>query len=149
MTTTRKRTEWIDRTINEAAGTYTMTAVRQTDDMDKPEPIADIAPVVFTFAKAAAPMRVYAEMHGWAARIGDVVAQSAGTTAAAKLADAKALVDHYESGAESWTLKATRTKADPEAMLKDLLATADPEKLAKIIADAQAAIAAKVANAQG
>lgn len=143
---TRKRTEWIARTIDETAGTLTLQPTRQTEGMDKPEAVGE--PLVFTFAKASRAMRDYAEMHGWAARIGDVLAQSAGTTTAEKLADGKALIDHYEGGAESWNVKGTKKAVDPTAMLAQLLAN-DPEKLAAIIAQAQAAAQAKLDNAQG
>ena len=143
---TRKRTEWIARTIDETAGTLTLQPMRQTEGMDTPVAFDEAA--VFTFATASATNRTYAEAHGWSARIGDVLAQSAGTTIAEKMADGKALIGHYESGSESWNVRGTKKAVDPTAMLAQLLAN-DPEKLAAIIAAAQAAAQAKLDNAQG
>lgn len=134
--TERKRTEWIARTIDEAAGTVTLQTMRQLPTDDKPSTVGD--PIVFDTAKASDANRRYAMLHGFSARVGDTLAQSAGTSTADKLDAARAMVAHYESGAESWNLKATRKPIDPEAMLANLLATMDPEKVAAIVAAAQA-----------
>lgn len=142
MTIERKRTDWIARTIDEAARTITLQPMHQDADADKPTAVGD--PIVFHADLASDECRAYAVLHGFTQRLGDAMAQSAGTTIAEKLDAARDLVTHYESGAKEWNLKATRTKADPDKMLADLLAN-DPEKLAAIIAAAQA----KLDNAKG
>ena len=61
----------------------------------------------------------------------------------------KSLADHYASGSPDWSPNRTaKATVDPTAMLAQLLAN-DPEKLAAIIAAAQAAAQAKLDNAQG
>ena len=143
MTTIRKRKEWIARTINEAVGTITLQAMRQVADDEKPVAVGDA--LVFDTTKASNAVRQYATLHGFTQRLGDATALSAGATLEEKFDAARQLVEHYESGAESWNLKASRAKVDPEAMLAQLVATLPPEKVAEIVAAAQA----KLANAQG
>lgn len=144
--TERKRTEWLARTIDEAARTITVQPMRQTADMDKPAAFGE--PVVLRMDDCTEEVRGYAALHGMTQRLGDAAAQSAGTSIEAKLKDVRELADYYMGGATSWDRRATRTKVDPEAMLAKLLAN-DPEKLAAIIAAAQAAVDAKLANAKG
>ena len=135
MATPKKRTDWIARTIDEKARVITLQPMHQGPEDDKPTAVG--LAVTFDPTKASAANRAYAELHGWSARIGDVMAQDAGTSIADKLAAARKIVDHYESGSEEWNLRTARTKVDPEAMLADFLAN-NPDKLAEILAAAQA-----------
>ena len=72
-----------------------------------------LAPVVFDPAKASAANRDYAVLHGFAARLGDNAAvpkskENNFTVTEAMRRDAVLeLVNHYESGAEAWNIKAT------------------------------------------
>lgn len=61
-----------------------------------------------------------------------------------RLAAVRKMVTHYESGTADWRLSGGAPRKSSEEMLAELLA-ADPEKLAAIIAAAQA----KIANATG
>jgi len=140
-----KRKEWIEREIDEVRQTITATAMRQEAD-DQPK-IAG-RQVVFHTVLASEENAVYAMLHGFSKRCEDVCAQSAGATIDEKLDGLQGLVDHYESGAESWTLKGTRKPVNVDNLLATLLAN-DPARLEKIMAAAQAAIDAKAANAKG
>ena len=70
--------------------------------------------ITFNATKAAPAMRAYAEMHGWEQRLRDNAAiarkqrdGSVITVTEAMRRDAIAeLVNHYEGGATSWTVKA-------------------------------------------
>lgn len=72
-----------------------------------------LAPVVFEVAKASATNRDYAVLHGFAARIGDnaAIAKSKENnftvTEAMRREAVLELVNHYESGAEAWNVKAS------------------------------------------
>ena len=142
----RKRTDWIDRTIDEVNRTITFVHVRQLPEEDKPTSIGE--PLVFHEALLSNENRAYAVLHGMNARIGDTMAQAAGTDIAKKMDAGRLLVEHFESGSPEWNIKGSRKPVDTEALLTKLLAN-DPEKLAAIIAAAQAAIAAKADNATG
>lgn len=135
----RKRTEWIARVSDPVANTTSLVHMIQTDDMEKPE---ELRRVTLHFEKVAAGNVENFKFHGAEARLGDTTAQSAGTTVAAKLDDAQKLIDHYESGAESWEMRAAKRTVDPEALLKKLLES-NPELLAQYAENAAAAIAAR------
>lgn len=100
--------------------------------------------IVFNASKASQENRVYAEMHGWQARIGDNAAisrkQADGSviivTEEMRRNAIKELVDHYESGSVEWNTGRKSTPLNPA-----ILALA--EKLGKSYAEAQAYIVAK------
>ncbi len=79
-------------------------------------------PIVFDATKAAAPLRAYAEMHGWQARLGDMAAiprtQKDGTvitvTEQMRRDAVLAGVEHVESGTAAWEMKSA-PRAAPEA----------------------------------
>lgn len=77
--------------------------------------------VTFDATKASGANRAYAEMHGWQARIGDAAAlsrkQADGTvvqiTEAMRRDEVLAIVAHYESGGDSWTMGARAQAPNP------------------------------------
>lgn len=91
---------------NDAAGQITFT-------------FDNLEPVVFSVEKAHESMRDYAEMHGWEQRLRDNAAiprkdAPNGTVTEAMRRDAVVqLVNHYESGAETWSLKSSAPKFNP------------------------------------
>ena len=145
MTTPKKRTHWIERTINAAAHTVTFDLMRQLPDEDKP---TIEMTRVFDWTNVHADNVAYATGHGFAARLGDKSALPVTATMQERWDAIGAMAAHYESGVDSWNVKGTRKAADPEAMLRNWLES-NPEKAAEIAAAAQARIAAKVANATG
>lgn len=69
------------------------------------------APIVFHVDRAHADNVAYATLHGFAARIGDAAALVRDTktgrspSEAERFAEVLRMVEHYESGAERWTLR--------------------------------------------
>lgn len=86
---TPKRAVSIKRTVDTAARTVTFKAV---DNLTT----SVIQTLTFNYGRVESPaLQAYAAGHGWNQRIGDAIAQSAGTSWAAKFTDAQALVDYY------------------------------------------------------
>lgn len=80
-----------------------------------------LGPIVFDATKVSRTCRAHAEMHGWLARIGDAAAlsrkQADGTvvqiTEAMRQEEVLAIVAHYESGGDSWTMGARAQAPNP------------------------------------
>jgi hypothetical protein len=76
-----------------------------------------LAPVLLSLHEVTEANRVYATLHGFAARIGDnaAISKSADNgyvvTEAMRRDAVLELVDHYKSGSEEWNLKASARKA--------------------------------------
>jgi len=140
-----KRTNGIERVIDETRLTITATAWTQPSD-DMPKLYGRSVTLHVPLCSDA--VIDYGALHGLSKRLEDTAAKSAGTSLDAKLDDVQELVTHYESGADSWNVKGGRVKVNVDDMLAKLLAN-DPTRLAQIVAAAQAAIDQKAANATG
>lgn len=130
--------------INPANGTITW----KFDEAEKGKPETAPAPVVFELAKVSQGNRAYAQLHGFAARIGDNAAISKSAENGYKVTEEMRreaileLVDHYHSGSEEWNVKASGAKR--EVLNPHIQALA--EKLGKSYAEAQAWFAEKLAK---
>ena len=127
------------KVINAAAGTITF----RFDGADgKTDAGQD---VVFEVAKVAANNRAYAELHGFAARIGDAAALTKSAengyrvTEAMRRAEVEALVTHYHSGSDQWNVRVATTRAAP--LNPVILAIA--QKMGCSYEEAQAKVAAQ------
>jgi len=140
-----KRTNGIERVIDETRLTITATAWTQPSD-DQPKVYG--REVVLHVPLVSDTVIDYAALHGLSKRLEDAAAKSAGTSLDAKLDDVQELVTHYESGADSWNVKGKGKAVNVDDMLAKLLAN-DPTRLAAIMAAAQSAIDQKAANATG
>lgn len=115
------------KVINPADGTVTFKFDIPADATEEQK--AALAPVVFEVAKVAANNRAYAELHGFAARIGDAAAISKSAengyrvTEAMRRAEVEALVAHYHSGSDQWDVRA-RTGGKKEVLNPTILAIA-------------------------
>lgn len=95
------------KVINENSRTITFTF----------DAASGLEPVVFDPAKASKANREYAELHGFAARIGDNAAIAKGKDNAYTVTEAMRreavveMVTHYESGAEAWNVRASGVRA--------------------------------------
>lgn len=75
-----------------------------------------LAPIVFDPSAASAANRAYAELHGFAARIGDAAALTKSAENGFKITEAMRreavgeLATHYASGAADWNVKVTSAK---------------------------------------
>ena len=110
-----------------------------------------IAPeaVVFDPQRAHTANRAYAELHGWAARIGDSAAiprkQADGSvlnvTEAMRRAAVVEIVEHYYSGSERWELRDAGAKRAPA---QNATIAAIAAKRGTTYAEAEAYVAAKL-----
>lgn len=65
----------------------------------------DLGTLTFHAEKASKSCRERAEMHGWAARLGDAAALGKDASKVEKKAEIERLIKHYESGTEDWSLR--------------------------------------------